>query len=95
MAIFTAVLGAASSAITAAGATYVFAMNVLDFPNKFPPPLNTIIFIFLIWTAWGAVYNLGKLLGLELNLWGIPLDGETVAMVYVAAWAFRHFVGSL
>jgi hypothetical protein len=90
-----AILAALGSAVAALGSTYVVAMNTVDFPNKFPPPLNTIIFIFLIWLGWGAVFDLAGLLGLDLNLWGIILDGPTVAMVYVAAWAFRHFVGSL
>lgn len=90
-----AILGALSAAIAAAGSTYVLAMNILDFPNKFPPPLNTIIFIFLIWLGWGAVFDLATLMGLNLNLWGIVLDGPTVAMTYVAAWSFKHFVGGL
>lgn len=72
--------------------TYAIALAVLDLPGKFPWPLNNIMFIGLILGVWGSIYAVFKLLSVDLNLWGVPLDGYSVAMVVVAGMCINHFL---
>lgn len=89
-----AILGLLALAGAAASATYGAALAVLELPGKLPSPLGEITFIFFILTIWETIYQIFGFLLIDLNLFGIPLNGYSVAMVVVTGWVVSHFVFS-
>lgn len=77
---------------TGVSIVYGVALAVLDLPSKLPSPLGQIAFIFLILGIWGTLYEIFALLDVDLNLFGVPLDGYSVAMVVVTGWVVSHFL---
>lgn len=77
---------------TALSTAYAVALAALELPSKLPSPLSQIAFIALIIGAWGTIYEIFGLVGIELNFFGVPLDGYSVAMVVVTGWVVSHFL---
>lgn len=77
---------------TLASSAWAGALAVLELPSKFPGILGSAMFIALISVFWETIYTIFGLLGVDLNIFGIPLNGITVSMVVVTGMVVNHFL---